>query len=207
MENFRAIYMNGIFDGDLAASTGFQTEQFDRYIGNGSANIKIQIKGVPTSLEAASQFGYYPPNMSTGVLFDVADVTALVDAINNENADSASPLYGLISAGDDGGGNFNIEANVVGVKFEIDTIENVAVQQTNIAFHMPTDHRDFKMKVVVREGSVSYLETGDPATTINGFKIVQTQSFEICGRENIMNARIIGLNSTDKINYQIYVCQ
>lgn len=207
---------------DVSSSIGFTTTQNELWTGAvtavASQQVAIGIRVYAPNLAAQQAYGL-PGQPGDFVIFNQDWVStqtdtavALMAQINastyqvNSNLQLASPIYlkDLVTGTSTGGGAFTIEADYPYVVIEIAYLAYATCTQTLKGYDMETDPRNAIIVATPQTAAISYCETGQAATTADTI-VSANQPFDIIGKTNCLNARVIDNGGTATVSYQIYV--
>src|SRR3990167_1535429 len=218
---------DAILSGSLTptTSTAFTTTQNELWTGAviavASQVTALGIRVYATSLEAQQLYGL-PGQPGDFVYFNQDWVTtqtntaaALMAQINtseyqvNSSLQTATAilLKDLVTGASTGSGAFTVTADVPYVVIEFSSLARCTITKTRPGYNMATDPRTPILMGTTVGGDINYLETGVAVTTTTGILVVDENPFDIVGKANITNARIIEVNGADPatVRYEIYV--
>lgn len=206
-------------------STAFDTTQNEVWTGNvnavASQQVSLGIRVFAPYQEAQQLYGL-PGQPGDFVIFNQPWVSTQTDTaaalmaqlnastyIVNSGLQLASPieLKDLITGASTGSGNFTITADQPYIVIEVSLLARATCSKTLSGYDMDTDPREAIVLATVSGGDVRYLETGQAPTATDGLLVVETNPFDVIGKTNILNARLIEADGANPatVNYEIYV--
>lgn len=218
---------DAIMKGNLASvssSTPFDTTQNELWTGAvtavASQTVQLGIRVYAPYKEAQQLYGL-PQVPGDFIIFDqawvttqtntaaalMAQINASTDVITTTGApNGVTTIYlkDLVTGASTGSGAFTITADQPYVVIEVAYLVNATCSLTLHGYNMATDPRNVIIVGTPQGGNISVSETGQAATTAD--PIVPTnQPFDVIGKTNCLNARVIDNGGTATVGYQIYV--
>lgn len=206
----------------VSSSTPFDTTQLEVWTGAVTAVASQQVAlgiRVYAPNSAAQQANGLPGQPGDFIIFNQDWVTtqtdtavALMAQLNastyqvNSDIQLASPIYlkDLITGASTGSGAFTITADQPYIVIEISMLAYCTCTRTLHGYDMATDPRSCIIVATPKTAAISYSETGQDATTADPI-VPANQPFDIIGKTNCLNARVIDNGGTATVGYQIYV--
>lgn len=207
-----------------STSTAFTTSQNELWTGSVST-VASQITSLGIRVYAlnyaAQQLYGLPGQPGDFVIFNQAWVTtqtdtavALMAQLNASTyvittkggSDYATTIYlkDVITGANTGAGAFTITGDVPYVIIEFASLVHCSISKTRSGYQLATDPRKVILVGTVGGGNARYLETGATPTSTDGILVVDGNPFDVVGKINITNAKIIDVSSATTVNYEIY---